>query len=280
MTWRCRTRPNRLDPKEHEQGDERLTQYDRLILDVFFQHYEQGAERIEFSKDELSGAATARGVTIRNMPDLIYTYRARRRLPQPILATGNWAIVAHGKGRYAFVLLANEPHFDIPFGDYAPVDIPNAIPDVVENFLSGDEQSLLISVLYNRLADIFTGLTCFHVQNHYRGFIAHLGQFELDDLYVGLDASGTIHILPLEAKSKSPADMLGRVQIGHMSQLARQNFPALSRRIIAVKALADETIGMVEFSDEVEPDEIRIRCVSRFRLVRRTRTHGGESPQH
>jgi hypothetical protein len=254
---------------DERPGRERLTQYDALILDVFLAHYEEGADVLEFDKDELVEAAAAKGITIRNMPDLIYAYRARRRLPQQILDTGNWAIAPRGKGRYAFVLLLNDPHFDVPFGDYAPVEIPNALPDVVERFLTEDEQSLLTSVLYNRLVDIFTGLTCFHVQNHYRGFIADTGQFELDDLYVGLDAAGALHVIPIEAKGKSPGDMLGRVQVGHMIQLTRQTFPDLPRRIIAVKALPDDTIAMVEFSDEVEPDDVKIRSVSRFLLVRR-----------
>ena len=71
---------------------------------------------------------------------------------------------------------------------YAAYDIYNALPEVVEGLLRQDEQSLLTRILYNRLVDVFTGLTCFHIQNHYRSSIHELGQVELDAIYVGVDA--------------------------------------------------------------------------------------------
>lgn len=254
-------------------GSQSLSQYDEVILEVFLCHYREGATYLKFQKDELADACRKHDITVRNIPDIIYTYRTgRRMLPPKILATGHWAIEPAGRGAYAFRLLRNPPHFDIPFGDYAPVGIYNAIPEVVEGLLRRDEQSLLTRVLYNRLVDIFTGLTCFHIQNHYRSFVAGMGEVELDALYVGVDKTGTLYVLPIEAKSQDESEMIGRIQVSQMAKLVRQDFPRLRRRVLAVKDLADRTIAMVEFDDHEEPDDFGIVSVSRFRLIRREAT--------
>ena len=44
---------------------------------------------------------------------------------------------------------------------------PDSTPGVISYALS-DEQSLLATVRYNRLIDVFTGLTCYSLQNHLR----------------------------------------------------------------------------------------------------------------
>ncbi len=260
-------------PEKNQETDniktQNLSRYDEVILEVFLNHYQKGVDRLVFSKDELEHICRERGITVRNLPDVAYTYRSRRMLPDKILATGNWAIEAAGRGSYAFRLLCNLPHFEIPLEDYAPVDIYNAIPEVVEGLLRQDEQSLLTRILYNRLVDIFTGLTCFHIQNHYRSSVANVGQVELDALYVGVDKTGALFVLPIEAKSQAKNEMIGRIQVSQMIKLVRQNFPNLRRRILAAKTLADGTIGMVEFDDHEEPDDLGIVSVARFRLIRR-----------
>ena len=257
-----------------------LSQYDEVILEVFLRHYQEGADRLVFQKDELAETCREHGIIVRNTPDIIYTYRSRRNLPARILATGHWAIEPAGRGTYAFRLLQNTPHFDIPFSDYAPVDIYNAIPEVVEGLLRQDEQSLLTLVLYNRLVDIFTGLTCFHIQNHYRSFVTGMGEVELDALYVGVDKTGMLSVIPIEAKSQAESEMIGRIQVSQMAKLVRQDFADLRRRVLAIKILADGTIAVVEFDDNTEPDELGIVSVSRFRLIRRgTTSHASQAKQ-
>ncbi len=53
-----------------------------------------------------------------------------------------------------------------------------------------DEQALLATVRYNRLTDIFTGVTCYSLQNHLRTTVRGVGQVETDELYVGVDRLG------------------------------------------------------------------------------------------
>lgn len=57
-----------------------LSQYDEVVLEVFLRHYRKGAAYLKFRKDELAEACRKRGITVRNIPDIIYTYRARRML--------------------------------------------------------------------------------------------------------------------------------------------------------------------------------------------------------
>ena len=248
-----------------------LPLYDEVILEVFNRHYVTGSNRLLFKKDELTEICNKHGIIVRNIPDIIYTYRVRRSLPSQILSTGHWAIEPAGRGAYAFRLLRNAPRFDIPFYDYESIEIFNAIPEVVESLLRKDEQSLLTRLLYNRLVDIFSGLTCFHIQNHYRSFVMDMGEVEVDALYVGVNSNGILFVVPLEAKSQSESEMIGRIQISQMVKLVRQDFPNFQRRILAVKALQDATIGIVEFNDYEDPDEIRILSVGRYKLIRHGR---------
>lgn len=55
-----------------------ISGYDRIILEVFRRHYKEGATRVIFAKDELQEVCDAFGITVRNIPDIIYTYRSRR----------------------------------------------------------------------------------------------------------------------------------------------------------------------------------------------------------
>lgn len=245
--------------------------YEQAIEEIFARHYREDLNYFVFHKDELIEVCEQLGITIRNIPDIIYAFRGRRSLPNSITSKGHWAIESAGTNAYAFRRLNNPPQFAIPFTDYAPIDIYNAIPEIVENFLRQDEQSLLTRILYNRLIDIFTGLTCFHLQNHYRSHIQDLGQVELDALYIGVNNAGQLFIIPVEAKSQSEGEMIGRVQISQMAKLVRQDFPDLQARLIAVKVLNDNSIGFVEFDDYLEPDEIGIVSVRRYRLFRRQR---------
>ena len=63
--------------------------------------------------------------------------------------------------------------------------------------------------------------------------------------------------------------MIGRIQVSHLVKLVRQDFGKLQRRIIAIKALQDGTIAMVEFNDQEDPDDLKILTVGRYRLIRR-----------
>lgn len=241
--------------------------YDRIITTLFFSKFKEGSSELEFTKDELVAVAKKLEITLRNAPDVVYTYRSRSNLPHSILDKGNWIIKPKGKGRFSFLKSNRKPFVDIQEGLFA-IEIPNATPEVVEKHASEDEQALLSSIRYNRLVDIFTEITCFHLQSHVRTTIEGEGQIEVDDLYVGIDTDGNEYILPLEAKSPDDRDKLGWIQISNMVKFAKQNFPKLKCRPIAAKPAGTNKVYLIEFDNNPNSEEISIVQVKLYKLKR------------
>src|SRR5439155_6389295 len=106
-----------------------------------------------------------------------------------------WIIRPVGIARYKFVL-TKQPHF-LPSKLLVQTKIPDATPGVISKYAMTDEQALLAKVRYNRLIDIFTGITCYSLQNHLRTTIDEMGQVETDELYIGIDKRGAHYILPV-----------------------------------------------------------------------------------
>jgi hypothetical protein len=241
--------------------------YDRVITSLFSSKYKEGAKEIDFTKDELVAAAKKLKITIRNVPDVVYTYRSRSNLPQSILAKGNWIIKPKGKGRLSFFKSKRKPFVEIQEG-LMDIEIPNALPEIVEKHASGDEQALLSSIRYNRLVDIFTGITCFHLQSHIRTTIEGEGQIEVDNLYVGIDSEGTEYVFPLEAKSPDDRDKVGWVQVSNMVKFAHQYFPKLKCRPIAAKPASHDKIYLIEFNNNLNSEKVSIVQVKSYKLIR------------
>src|ERR1041385_4546269 len=241
--------------------------YDRIINTLFNSKFKEGSSEIDFTKDELVAAAKKLRITLRNAPDVVYTYRSRSNLPKAILDKGNWIIKPKGKGRFSFLKSKRKPFVDIQEGLLA-INIPNALPEIIEKYASEDEQALLSSIRYNRLVDIFTEITCFHLQSHIRTTIEGEGQIEVDDLYVGIDTDGSEYILPLEAKSPDDRDKLGWVQISNMVKFARQNFPRLKCRPISAKPAGHNKIYLIEFDSNPNSEDVSIVQVKLYGLRR------------
>jgi hypothetical protein len=241
--------------------------YDRIITTLFFSKFKEGSPELDFTKDELVAIAKKLKITLRNPPDVVYTYRSRANLPHSILEKGNWIIKPKGKGRFSFFKSKRKPFVDIQEGLLA-IEVPNAPPEIVEKHASEDEQALLSSIRYNRLVDIFTEITCFHLQSHIRTTIEGEGQIEVDDLYVGIDTDGTEYIIPLEAKSPDDRDKLGWIQVSNMVKFARQNFPKLKCRPIAAKPAGANRVYLIEFDSNPNSEEVSIVQVKLYKLKR------------
>jgi hypothetical protein len=247
-----------------------LKEYDRVIIAVFEKLHKgnEGADSLHFTKEDVVQAIAELGLVINNVPDIPYTYRTGRSpLPDAILAHGQWAIDGAGKGKYYFVKLTRSPYIDIP-DDIEITPILDATPLIVLRYQSSDEQALLARLRYNRLIDIFTSLTTYHLQGHFRTTVNNVGQVEIDDLFIGVDTDGQGYLLPLEAKSSGPKDQLGVVQITQMVKFAREHFPEMPVRPIGVKVLPDESYIFVEFTDTQDSNEVASRRYKRYRLVR------------
>lgn len=250
--------------------DESLKEYDQVILCVFqYVHAEnEERERLPFTKADIERAVTELGLEIKNIPDIAYTYRTGRSpLPEAIQTHGNWAIEAAGKGKYAFVRLTRSPYVYIPT-DIETTFVLDATPQIVLKYQSSDEQAILARIRYNRLVDIFTSLTTYHIQGHFRTTVEGVGQVEIDDLYIGIDTDGHGFVLPVEAKSESPREQLGVVQIIQMIKFARQYFGELSIRPIGVKVMPDGSYMFLEFNVNEDANQIATRRYKCYALYR------------
>lgn len=248
---------------------DRQPRYDEVISLVFerlVQHYGLADVRLPFDKNFLDEIANELG--IKNIPDIIYSYRSgRRTFPPSIAAYGNWIIKGEGKGKYAFAKLETAVELMLPT-DLEITPIPNATPEIVLKFAKGDEQSMLVQIRYNRLIDVFTGLTTYHLQSHVRAYVQDIGQIEIDDLYLGVNTDGQWFCIPVEAKPTGLKDQLNRIQISSMVAYAEQEFPELIIRPIGVKAGSDRSLFFVEFTATSDPLELKSRFYKRYLLVR------------
>lgn len=207
-----------------------------------------------FEIEDLVRAAESLGLDRpRNVPDIPYSMRYRGNAPQSILATEpegeSWIIRGRGRGRYTFVLA---PRLEItPNEMLSETKIPDATPGIVSKYALGDEQSLLAKLRYNRLIDVFTGVTCYPLQSHLRSYVPEMGQVETDDIYVGVDRRGIHYVFPV--RSKGGRDKQGVVQI-------EQDFA-----LCLTKFMEDDLIALFEF--EEGENGIALSSEKHYRLV-------------
>ena len=141
--------------------------------------------------------------------------------------------------------------------------ILDSTPGIIEKYALSDEQSLLAKIRYNRLIDIFSGVTCYSLQSHLRTSVPHLGQVETDEIYVGVDQRGAQYVFPIQAKGGK--DKLGIVQIEQDLAICKSKFPDLICRPIAAQFLADNAIALFAF--EERDGEITIIMEKHYLLV-------------
>lgn len=242
------------------------SRYSQIIEALFREHYTPKRTEFEFRRDEIPEIAVQLGIALpKNLGDIIYSLRYRTAFPDSITSTApegmEWIIRPAGVAKYRFVLvpqwnLKPNPHLSL-------IKIPDATPGVIEKYAFSDEQALLARLRYNRLIDIFTGLTCYSLQNHLRTSVAELGQVETDEIYIGVDKQGVHYVVPVQAKGGT--DKLSVVQIEQDVALAAEKFRGLVCRPVAAQFMQDEVIALFEF-DWTEAG-VTVRNERHYRLV-------------
>jgi len=240
--------------------------YIRIIESIFDRHYQEGAQEIAFERDDLVKAAEQLGIKLpKNIGDVVYSFRYRANLPESIRqrapAEMEWVIRSIGQAKYKFSLAAL-PRI-IPNNLLAETKIPDATPGIITKYAVNDEQGLLAKLRYNRLIDIFTGITCYSLQNHLRTTVPGMGQIETDEIYVGLDQRGAHYIFPVQAKGG--ADQLGIVQIEQDIALCAAKFPTLICRPIAAQFMEENLIAL--FSFEAGENGVALNDEKHYRLA-------------
>jgi hypothetical protein len=240
-----------------------MGKYEQIIEWVFHQNYSPDKVRVLFNREELVRASETLGIArIKNLGDIPYSFRFRRELPESIQDTApegaEWIIVGVGVAEYQFRLAA--PGKIQPTPHVKPVKIPDATPEIVRHYAPGtDEQALLTRARYNRLVDIFTGITCYSIQNHFRTIINNVGQVEVDEIYAGVNKRGTHFVLPCQAKS--PGDRFGIVQVMQDVALCQERYPNAICKPIALQFTDDNSVAMLELAIREEDEVLKLNIV-------------------
>jgi hypothetical protein len=221
--------------------------YSQIIERIFLEKYKEEVAELTFSREDIVRIAKKIGVKLpKNLGDVIYSFRYRAQLPGSIRAKApkgcEWIIRPAGRSKYIFV--ATSAATIQPTISLVETKIPDATPGIIAMYALNDEQALLAKLRYNRLIDIFTGVTCYSLQSHLRTFVDNLGQIETDEIYVGVDKRGVHYVLPVQAKGAK--DRISVVQIEQDMAMCRSKFPNLICRPIAAQFMKEDLIALFE----------------------------------
>lgn len=240
--------------------------YSEIIAEVFRRHYSKGVRKVSFERSEFKAIADKKGIDLpKNLGDAIYSFKFRVPLPESIRKTApnglEWGIYGAGRAKYEFRLAA--PLDIAPREGRLAVKVPDSTPEIIGAYALGDEQALLAKVRYNRLIDIFLGISASSLQNHLRTTVTGIGQIEIDELYVGIDRHGAQYVIPVQAKGGK--DKHGRQQTEQDIACCREKFPALKCRAVSAQFLPDKRIAMFELA--MQGEEVRIVAEEHYELV-------------
>ncbi len=157
----------------------------------------------------------------------------------------SWIIRLAGRSRYQFVLVV--AGLIKPNDLLTETKIPDSTPGVIDLYALGDEQALLAKLHYNRLIDIFLGVTCYRLQSHLRTTVPNIGQVETDEIYVGVDRKGIHFVIPVQAKGGS--DKLSIVQVEQDMALCLDKWPHLVCVPVAAQFMKDNVIALFSFAE-------------------------------
>ncbi len=241
--------------------------YTQLVEKIFAERYKDGSAEVPFDREDIEPTAEQLGIQLpKNLGDVVYSFRYRTNLPTTIREKApegyEWIIRPTGRGHYKFALVPEARV--VPSSMLVETKILDSTPGVITKYSFSDEQALLAKLRYNRLIDIFTGLTCYSLQNHLRTTVPELGQVETDEIYIGIDSRGAHYVLPVQAKGGT--DQIGVVQIEQDFAVGATKFPQLICRPIASQFMDNEFIVLFEF--EQAEQGIRIVAERHYRLVR------------
>jgi hypothetical protein len=254
--------------KKVDAGAKKPNRYSAIIGTIFKNHYKPGKNQFGFSRDEFVEIARSLNIALpKNLGDTIYSFRFRAVLPDEIVATAGkgreWVIELAGRARYRFRLakLANI----VPNPSMIAIKIPDATPEIIAAYALSDEQALLAKVRYNRLLDIFLGLTTYSLQNHLRTTVKAMGdsQIEIDEIYVGVNKHGEQFALPVQAKGGN--DRLSVVQTAQDLACCREKFAGLTCRPISAQFMSGDVIAMFELA--LDGEDVKLVEEKHYKLV-------------
>jgi hypothetical protein len=221
--------------------------YGQIIERIFLEKYKDGAAELAFSREDIVRIAKKIGIRLpKNLGDVIYSFRYRAELPESIRTKApsgrEWIIRPAGRSKYIFA--STSAATIQPTVSLVETKIPDATPGIIAMYALTDEQALLAKLRYNRLVDVFSGVTCYSLQSHLRTFVHNLGQIETDEIYVGVDKRGVHYVFPVQAKGAK--DKISVVQIEQDIAMCTSKFASLICRPIAAQSMKEDLIALFE----------------------------------
>lgn len=246
----------------------RESAYSEIILHIFKAHYKKGMNDFEFEREELINTAHELNVKLpKNIGDIVYSFRYRKELPEFIKKSAKknfeWIIESAGAARYRFIQTEANSNRIGPNPNLAHIKIPNSTPEIIGKYALSDEQALLAKVRYNRLVDLFLGVTAYSLQSHLRTQVKGMGQIEIDELYIALSRSGAQYVIPVQAKGGT--DKLGATQSKQDLACCAEKFPDLICRAVSAQFMSEDKIAMFEVA--VIDGKVQIIQEKHYKLV-------------
>lgn len=240
--------------------------YQVIISRIFSNHFSAGVNEFEFDRNEIVAVSLSLDIALpKNVGDVIYSFRYRNVLPQDIIDTASdgleWIIEGAGHARYRFKQV--RLNRITPREELLTIKVPDATPEIITAYALSDEQALLAKVRYNRLVDIFLGITAYSLQNHLRTTVTDVGQIEIDEIYVGVDRHGRQFVVPVQAKGGN--DKHGIVQTQQDITCCAEKFPGLICRAVSVQFMSEDRIAIFELTDQ--DNEVKVVDEKHYMLV-------------
>ena len=240
--------------------------YSRLIENIFFSHYSKGAKEVCFERKEFEIRARELKINLpKNIGDIVYSFRYRTLLPDSIRAEAekgkHWIIRSAGPAKYCFVL-APEVHIT-PSAALSETKIPDSTPGLVSLYRVSETQALLSQLRYNRLIDIFSGITCYSLQSQLKTTVAGVGQVETDEIYIGVDRKGVHYVFPIQVKAG--LEKLSVIEVEQDIAVCASKFPGLICRPLSAQLMDQDLIALFEM--EATLDGVKVVSEKHYRLV-------------
>lgn len=182
-----------------------MGKYAELMIETFEMKLEDGATTdgpIRFTSNDLRTAIGNIDHDFTRLSDAVYYYNNRSSLPDELQEHGYKHVISIGgegqDGVYVFTKVPQHIDNTEEYDETILIE-EEALPAPIREYVSGDEQGSLTQVRQANVIDQITGLTCYHLQSHFRTEIENQ-KMEADELYIGVNEDGEHTAIILEAK--------------------------------------------------------------------------------
>ena len=160
----------------------------------------------------------------------LYSFRYRNELPAKVLAkqpTGLVWVIFPAKIRPSAYRFAAVPFATVnPTPGLTVTKIPDATPGLIDLYAKGDEQALLAKLRYNRLLDIYSGVTTYSLQSHLRTRSPNRKWRRMRSTWAWT-GYGAHYVFP--SRRRAARTSFASSRSGRTSRCARSKFPGSAR---------------------------------------------------